>query len=128
MTMKLATNQQQGETLNKTKWLVVILLFAAGVVANYYYSQVSPTLRMLAWLAGLPALALIASQTREGKQILEYIRESRLELRKITWPTRQEATQTTFMIAVVVVIIALLLWGVDGTLMWLIGWLTGQRG
>ncbi len=125
MTIKLV---EAGEVMNKLKWLTVIFLLAAGIVANYYYGQIAWPLRLLAWLLGLPVVALIAFQTQQGKLALNYIRESRLELRKITWPTRQETVQTTFIIAVMVVIVSIALWGVDGVLMWLIGWLTGQRG
>jgi preprotein translocase subunit SecE len=125
MTMKLV---EQGEAFNKFKWLTVILLLAAGVVANYYYSQVAWPLRLLAWMLGLPVVALVAFQTQQGKQVLEFIREARVELRKITWPTRPETIQTTFIIAVMVVILSIALWGIDGVLMTLIGWLTGQRG
>lgn len=125
MTMKLV---EPGEAMNKLKWLTVILLLAAGLVANYYYSQIAWPLRFLAWLLGLPVVALIAFQTQQGKLALNFIREARVELRKITWPTRQETVQTTFIIAVMVVILSIALWGIDGVLMWLIGWLTGQRG
>jgi preprotein translocase subunit SecE len=125
MTMKLVS---QGESFNKFKWLTVILLLAAGVVANYYFSHIAWPLRLLAWLFGLPVVALIALQTQQGRQVLEFAREARVELRKITWPTRQETVQTTAIIAVMVVIISIALWGIDGVLMWVIGWLTGQRG
>jgi preprotein translocase SecE subunit len=36
--------------------------------------------------------------------------------------------QTTLVVAVMVIILALILWCLDGGLVWLIGWLTGQRG
>ncbi len=127
MTMKLM-NQDGAGAYNKLKWLVVLLLLAGGIVANYYYSQVAWSLRLLAWLVGFPLVALLAFQTKQGKLAFEFIQEARLELRKITWPARQETVQTTFIIAAMVVILSMVLWGVDGVLMWLIGWLTGQRG
>ena len=52
----------------------------------------------------------------------------RIELRKTTWPTRQESLQTTLMIAVVVLISALLLWGLDSALLWGVKHLTGRGG
>jgi len=125
MTMKLV---EQREAFNKLKWLMVILLLSAGIVANYFFSHIAWPLRLLAWLFGLPVVVLLAFQTQQGKFALAFIRESRVELRKITWPTRQETVQTTFIIAIMVVIVSIALWGIDGVLMWLIGWLTGQRG
>src|SRR5689334_21015236 len=94
MSLKLAN--QSSDAFNKLKWLIVILLLTAAIVANYYYGQVAWTIRLIAWLLGFPLIVFIASQTREGKVVLEYILEARVELRKITWPTRQETAQTTF--------------------------------
>jgi preprotein translocase subunit SecE len=46
----------------------------------------------------------------------------------VVWPTRQETIQTTLVIGAVVVVLALVLWFIDGILVWAVGWLTGQRG
>jgi preprotein translocase subunit SecE len=51
-----------------------------------------------------------------------------MELRKVYWPTRQQTTTITIMVCVMVVVFALILWGIDSFLYWLIAWLTGQRG
>lgn len=125
MTMKLANSD---DVFNKIKWLAVVLLLAGGVIANYHYSQIAWSLRLLAWIIGLPIIAFIVAHTKQGKFTLEFINGARVELRKITWPARQETVQTTFIIAAMVVILSIILWGVDGVLMWLVGWLTGQRG
>lgn len=126
--MAFKTDNQQGSSLDWLKWLVVATLFIAGVVANYYYNYQPWPLRLLGWLALLAVMIAIALQTNVGKQALIFVRESRMELRKVFWPTRQETMQTTLIVAAIVVILALILWGIDGVLMWLIGWLTGQRG
>lgn len=119
----------QGETrLDWLKWLLVAVLVLAGLAGNYYYSQVSMPFRMAGWLALLAAGGFIASKTQKGKWTIDFFRDSRMELRKVVWPTREETMQTTLVVAAMVVILALILWGLDGILVWLIGWLTGQRG
>jgi preprotein translocase subunit SecE len=121
--------ENQGETrLDWLKWLVALALLLAVLVGNHYYSEVSTPLRVIAWLAGLAVSALVASTTQKGKEVVEFFRDSRMELRKVVWPTREETMQTTLVVAAMVVILALILWGMDGILVWLIGWLTGQRG
>lgn len=110
------------------KWLAAFILIIAGLVANYYYNSQPWPLRLLGWLFLLGIIAAIALQTSQGKQALIFARESRMELRKVVWPTRQETVQTTVFVAIMVVVLALILWCIDGALMWLIGWLTGQRG
>ncbi|NVJ50161.1 MAG: preprotein translocase subunit SecE [Gammaproteobacteria bacterium] len=70
-------------------------------------------------IIALIALALlIASTTGKGKNAVEFAKESRMEVRKVVWPTRQEAIQTTLIIVLFVVLIALFLWGVDSLLGW----------
>lgn len=127
--MVLKSEAQRSTTnFDWLKWVVAVVLLVAGLVANYFYNQQPWPLRLLAWLFLSGIIAAVLFQTRQGKQALEFARESRIELRKVFWPTRQEVVQTTLVIAAAVVVLALLLWGIDGVLMWLIGWLTGQRG
>ena len=115
-------------TLDWLKWLIAVFLLVAGIVANYYYSAQPWPLRLLGWLFLLAIVTAIVLQTYQGKQALNFARESRMELRKVVWPTYQETVQTTLFVAAMVLVLGLILWGVDGILMWLIGWLTGQRG
>ncbi len=110
------------------KWLTVAILIIAGLAGNYYYSQLAWPLRLLGWLFLMAIVTAVALQTLLGKQALDFARESRIELRKVVWPTRQETVQTTLVVALMVVVLGFVLWGIDGLLMWLIGWLTGQRG
>ena len=110
------------------KWIIATFLLIAGLVANYVYNEQPWPLRLLGWLFLLGVIVTIVLQTYQGKQALNFARESRMELRKVFWPTRQETLQTTLFIAIMVVVLALILWGIDSVLMWLIGWLTGQRG
>ncbi len=88
-----------------------------GISAFYYFAEL-PT----CWCACCCCWPGLASPRRwriapsTGRTGWGYIRGARIELRKIIWPTRQESVQTTLMIAVVVLITALLLWGLDSTL------------
>lgn len=120
-------NQSEEGQLDWLKWLIAAALLLAGLVANHYYSQIPMALRTAAWLFIVAIAALVASRTQKGKWTLAFFRDSRMELRKVVWPTRQETVQTTMVVAVMVIILALILWGMDGILVWLIGWLTGQR-
>jgi preprotein translocase subunit SecE len=121
--------EHQHETkLNWLKWFLVATIIIAGLAANYYYNQLQWPLRLLAWLFLLALSAGVISQTTQGKQLVDFARDSRMELRKVVWPTRQETIQITLLIAGVVVLLALILWGIDGILLRVVGWLTGQRG
>jgi len=114
--------------LDWAKWMISFILVLAGLTGNHYYSEVSMPLRTLGWVAILTLAGFIASRTTKGKWVVEFFSDSRAELRKVVWPTKEETMQTTLVVAGMVVILALLLWGMDGILVWGIGWLTGQRG
>lgn len=58
------------------------------------------------------------------KQLSQYLRNSRAELARVTWPTREEVLQATQATLVFVVITALFLLLADTTLGNLIGLLT----
>ncbi len=126
--MVLKVEQQSEVKLDWLKWLVALILLLAGVVANYYYSEISMLWRTPAWFLVLAVAGAIISKTQKGQWVIEFFRDSRMELRKVVWPTREETMQTTLMVAVMVIVLALLLWGMDSILLWLIGWLTGQHG
>lgn len=54
------------------------------------------------------------------KEIIQFIRESREELRKVTWPDRDEVTSFTIVVVVTLVFISLFLWVIDTGLMTII--------
>ena len=69
---------------------------------------------------------LIALQTAIGKNAWAYIQGSRTELRRMVWPTRRETVQTTLMVVVVVLILAIFIWALDIVLAWAVQLLTGR--
>lgn len=117
--------ENQSSSLDILKWLLVFAALGGAVVGNYYFGELSILYRAIGVVAAVGFAALVASQTEKGKSFISFAKESRIEVRKVVWPTRQETVQTTFIIFVAVVIMALLLWGLDGVIVWLLGLLTG---
>ncbi len=110
------------------KWLLIFIIFAVGIVVNYRYDSVSWAIRAAIGIVVLVVLVAIAYQTKKGKAGWAQIKGARAELRKVVWPTRHETVQTTVIVVVMVIITALILWGMDSLFLWLIGLMTGQRG
>ncbi len=114
-------------SLDTAMLALAIATLVGGIFAFYYFlNEFSQTLRVLIVLGALGASAALAYQTSTGKTIWMYVRGANMELRKTTWPTRQESLQATLMIAVVVLITALLLWGLDSALLWGVKSVTGR--
>ena len=105
------------------KWLVVAALVVVGVVGNQYFSGEPILYRVLALIALAVVAAVIALQTTKGQAFFVLAKEARLEIRKVVWPTRQETTQTTLIVVAVVLVMALLLWGLDSLLGWLVSFI-----
>ena len=108
--------------LDSVKWLLVVVLVAAGVGGNVYFSGQSLLYRVVALLALAAIAAFVALQTAKGAAFWKLAKEAKVEIRKVVWPTRQEATQTTLIVVGFVLLAALILWGLDS----LLGWLASQ--
>ena len=50
---------------------------------------------------------------QQGNPVTRYLREVRGELRKVTWPTREEAWRLTWIVLAVTILFALFLWAFD---------------
>lgn len=111
--------------MNSLKWALAITLIVLGIVGNYYYGEYSLLIRVLALILLAGMTILLVLQTDKGRQFWEFTQESRAELRKVVWPSRQETVQTTMMVLGVVAIVACILWGVDILLLKAVAWLTG---
>ncbi len=111
---------------DKIKIVLAGLLVAAGVVGFYWFAESPAIVRLVSVLAGLAAAAFVFSMTVPGKAFYAYTQESVVETRKVVWPTRKETLQTTAIVFAFVVVMALFLWAVDATLLWIVKKLIGQ--
>lgn len=107
------------------KWTVVFALLVAAVVGNSLFSDENVVLRATAVVITVAAAGGIAALTTKGKAAITFARDSRMEVRKVVWPTRQETLQTTFIVLAVTVVMALILWGIDGIMVRLVRLITG---
>jgi len=117
--------EAQDSRFDLLKWLLVVVLVAVGVVGNQYFSAQPILYRVLVLLVIAVAAGFIGLQTGKGKAFFVLAKEARTEIRKVVWPTRQETTQTTLIVVAVVLVMALLLWGLDSLLGWLVSLIVG---
>lgn len=125
--MSTNTENQTSGSLDTLKWGVVFLILIGAVVANHMYADLSVLIRAVGVIVAVAIAALIAYQTEKGRTAVNFAKESRTEVRKVVWPTRQEAVQTTGIVLIVTAIMSLLLWGLDSFLFWIVGFITGLK-
>ena len=118
------------------KYVIATLLVLAGLFVWFWFSADSGRAAQLgAWAGQIRALAVILGlaggigvfmMTGKGRDTREFVSESRFELRKVVWPTRQEAIRMTWVVIVVVIILSLLLGGFDFVIQKLTQWFLGR--
>ena len=118
--------QQSGTALDAAKLAAGVAILAAGVAGFYLLSEQPIWLRWIIVLAALVAAGFVGLQSYQGKTFWSFVQSSRIELRKVVWPNRQETMQVTIVVFVMVLILGLFFWGLDTLLGALTRWLTGQ--
>ena len=126
--MNIKTGAQTTDKRDLIKWLFVILLVASGIVSFYYFDEQSALIRVITLLTITIIAVWVAAKTEKGKYTLNFIHESHIEVRRVVWPTRQETIQMTSVVLFMVVLLALVIWALDGILMWVVRLLTGHGG
>jgi preprotein translocase subunit SecE len=114
--------------LDVVKQVLSVVFVAAGVAAFYYFSDVQLLYRVLG-LVGVVIIVLgIMLTTDIGRSVWSFVLESKQEVRKVVWPTREETVRTTLLVFAMVFIVGLILWLLDMFLFWGVRLLTGQGG
>lgn len=125
----MSTNVQQersSSALDIALWVLASVIAAVGIYGNSVYSnEYSVFYRALVLLPMTLVAVFVLVKTVKGAAFLKLVKESRQEIRRVVWPTRQETTQTTLMVAVVVVVMGLILWGLDTLLNSLVSMIIG---
>lgn len=112
--------EAQSSNYDGLKWGLVVLLVSVAVAGNLYFKEYSPLYRVLGVLAVAVVAGFVALKTDKGRRFVDMAAESRTEIRKVVWPTRQETTQTTLIVLAAVLFMGLVLWGIDTLLGWLV--------
>ncbi|MEA3274958.1 MAG: preprotein translocase subunit SecE [Pseudomonadota bacterium] len=117
-----------GTGLDTVKLVAAAILLIAGIYGFYHFDAYSTLLRVIGLLAIGGVAAAVALQTEQGRRLWQFAGDSRNEVRKVVWPTRQETLQTTLVVIVMVLILGIVLWLFDTVLMGVLRFLTGQGG
>jgi preprotein translocase subunit SecE len=104
-------------------WVAIVLITAVAFFVTYYFDITGP-LKALVWIGWLVLALVFAFFTTQGKQVFLFAKESKIELQKVVWPSRQETIQTTSIVMVMVAVTGFVLWGIDSAMMWVIGKIT----
>ena len=124
--MSAQTETSQSGVLDTIKLLIAVAALVGGLYAYYYYeADIAQAIRVLMVLGGTIAGIGIAMTSAQGHKLWHFIQGSRVEIRKVIWPTKQETTQTAIAVFVFTLIMMLFFWVLDSGLLWLTRTLVG---
>ena len=104
------------------------MFVVVGVAAFYYFSEIQLLYRVLGLIGVLLAVVAMLLTTAMGRSVWSFVIESRQEVRKVVWPTRDETMRTTLMVLAMVSVVGIVLWALDLLLYSGVRYLTGQGG
>ena len=101
------------------KTILAILIVVAGL-ALYYVNPLgfNGLTKVLITLVVFALAITVFVKSDRGDQFIHFLKETRIELRKVVWPTREETAKTTGIIMIAVVIVAIFLWIIDAFFTW----------
>ena len=111
-------------------WTLSVILLVVAVGGNYYLNrqyesffsenQLYQLFKALGVIFVIVMAVVTVGFTTTGRHVISFTRESYIEVRRVVWPTGQEARATTVYIGIVTVVVALMLWLFDMVFMTLI--------
>ncbi len=105
--------QTGASALDTAKLVAAVAILVGGIAAFYLLDAYPLVVRWLIVLAALGAGVAVALQSAQGRTLWAFVQGSRVELRKVVWPTRQETMQTTLVVVVVIVVMGIFFWALD---------------
>ncbi len=126
--MTTTTETSESGALDVLKLLIAAALLVGGIFGYYWYLEWMLAVRVLLVLGGLAACIGVAATSTQGQRIWAFIQGSRIEIRKVVWPTKQETTQTAIAVFIFTLVMALFFWALDSGLLWLTRKLVSSAG
>jgi preprotein translocase subunit SecE len=114
--------------LDTAKLVAAVAILVGGVAAFYVLDSYPAAVRWLIVLVAVAAGIFVALQSAQGRELWQFIQGSRVELRKVVWPTREETTKMFMVVVAAIVALAIFFWILDWILGAITRALTGQGG
>jgi len=120
--------EEQATFVDTVKLALAVLIILAGLVGYYYFTNAATLLRAFGVLISVIAALGVLYTSFQGQTLWKFIQGSRVELRKVVWPTREETIQTTLVVLVFALIGGVFFWLLDLFLLFVTSRITGQGG
>ncbi len=113
------SNKEISSTLDTLKMASAVAILLSSVFSFYYFAELSVLIRVLAVIFSVILSLIIFFSTQRGIIFWDFLQGSRLEMRKVVWPTKQETIQTTLTVFVFVLVLGIFFWLLDFLLLYI---------
>jgi len=103
-------SQVEASGFDSVKLILAAAIVVAAILGFYYLDAYSQLLRVIGLLVLVGLATFIVYQTAVGRAVWNFASASKVEVRKVVWPSRQETVQTTLIVFVMVLIMGVVLW------------------
>jgi preprotein translocase subunit SecE len=123
-----ASTSSGSNTLDIVKLVAAVAILVGGIAGFYLLDTYPIAVRWVIVLIALVAAVFVALQSVQGREFWQFVQGSRIELRKVVWPTRDESVKTTMVVFAAIVVMGIFFWILDWALGGITRALTGQGG
>ena len=125
-----AETVSSGSPFDVVLWIIALVLFVGSLTVNQYLPAYwEPASNIWVRIGVILACIIVALgllyATHQGKGFVRLLKDSRIELRRVTWPTKQETVTTSWQVLLVVIVMAITLWCFDNLISWLMKFIIG---
>ena len=113
------SNKEISSTLDTLKMASAVAILLSSVFSFYYFAELSVLIRVLAVIFSVILSLIIFFSTQRGIIFWDFLQGSRVEMRKVVWPTKQETIQTTLTVFVIVLVLGIFFWLLDFLLLYI---------
>ena len=113
------SNKEISSTLDTLKMASAIAILLSSVFSFYYFAELSVLIRVLVVIFSVILSLVIFFSTQRGIIFWDFIQGSRVEMRKVVWPTKQETIQTTLTVFMFVLVLGIFFWLLDFLLLYI---------
>ncbi|MCH2478316.1 MAG: preprotein translocase subunit SecE [Gammaproteobacteria bacterium] len=113
------SNKEISSTLDTLKMASAVAILLSSVFSFYYFAELSVLIRVLAVIFSVILSLIIFFSTQRGIIFWDFLQGSRVEMRKVVWPTKQETIQTTLTVFVFVLVLGIFFWLLDFLLLYI---------
>ena len=117
--MTEVSNKEISSTLDTLKMASAVAILLSSVFGFYYFAELSVLIRVLAVIFSVILSLIIFFSTQRGIIFWDFLQGSRVEMRKVVWPTKQETIQTTLTVFVFVLVLGIFFWLLDFLLLYI---------